>query len=252
MLVGPTEQEAFDQPPGEPLFPTVTPEQHAMVFDFGCGCGRLARKLALAAAPLPKRYVGIDLHAGMIRWANENLAPRLENFSFVHHDVFHAGFNPNRSRPRADSLPVDASSVTLLLAVSVFTHLVQDQAEHYLDEVRRVLHPDGVMIATWFIFQKSYFPMMQDFQDALYINDKDPTNAVIFDQEWLIKALGSRGLGIRAADPPALRGYQWRMEIVPRGDSIALPPDEAPFGRQPPPVVREAYAIGRGRASRWR
>ena len=27
--------------------------------------------------------------------------------------------------------------------------------------------------------------MMQDFQNALYINDVDPSNAVIFDREWL-------------------------------------------------------------------
>jgi SAM-dependent methyltransferase len=244
-LVGPTEPEAFDHPTGEPVFPTVKPEQYASVLDFGCGCGRVARQLALAAAPMPERYVGIDLHAGMIRWASEQLAPSLPGFSFLHHNVFNAGFNPDPSLPRAAPFPVEDGSVTLLIGYSVFTHLVEAQAESYLDEVARVLRPDGVMMATWFLFEKAFFPMMQDFQNALYINDQDPTNAVIFDREWLVAALDARGLRIRAAQPPGLRGFQWLMEIVPGSGSIPIPPDSAPFGRKPPPVGREdAHKIG--------
>jgi len=244
-LVGPTEPEAFDQPAGEPVFPTVAPEQYEMVFDFGCGCGRAARKLALARAPMPQRYVGIDLHAGMIAWAKTNLGSRLPNFDFVHHDVFNPGFNPNPDLPRSAPFPVDDSSVTLLIAWSVFTHLVQEQAEHYLDEVARVLRPDGVMIATWFLFEKAYFPMMQDFQQALYINETDPTNAVIFDADWLLASLESRGLRIRAVERPEIRGFHWLMEIVPGSGSVQLPADDAPFGRKPPPVGSgAAYSVG--------
>ena len=235
-LVGPTDLEAFDQPVGEPVFPTIDAEQYAFVFDFGCGCGRVARKLAVAAAPMPDRYVGIDLHRGMIQWANENLAPQLPQFSFEHHDVFNPGFNPDPQLPLAAPFPVDSASVTLLIAWSVFTHLAQSQAEYYLDEVARVLRPDGVMAATWFLFDKANFPMMQDFQNALYINDRDVTNAVIFDREWLLGALEARDLRIRAATPPEVRGFQWMMEIVPGRGSIPLPLDDAPFGRIPPPV----------------
>src|SRR5205807_2068395 len=177
-LVGPTEPEAFDHAEGEAVFPTVLPAQYESVLDFGCGCGRLARQLALAAAPMPARYLGIDLHRGMVKWANENLAPHLPTFSFVHHDVFNAGFNPDPELPRAAPFPVGEDAITLLIAVSVFTHLVEAQAEYYLDEVARVLRRDGIVIATWFLFDKAGFPMMQDFQNALYINESDPTNAV--------------------------------------------------------------------------
>jgi hypothetical protein len=78
--------------------------------------------------------------------------------------------------------------------------------------------------------------MMQDFQNALYINEHDLTNAVIFDREWLLHGLDRRGLRIRAARPPELRGFQWNMEIETGQGSIALPTDEAPFGRKPPPL----------------
>ena len=245
-LVGPVEPEAFDHPAGQPLFPTLTrEEQYDFVLDFGCGCGRVARRLALAAAPLPKRYVGVDLHAGMIAWASKNLAPRLPGFTFIHQDVFNASFNPHASAPRTAAFPVEDASVSLVLALSVFTHLTQDQAEFYLDEVRRVLRPDGVLLGTFFLFDKAYFPMMQDFQNALYINEVDPTNAVIFDREWLLAELDARELRIREVRAPVVRGYHWELEIVPGRGSVTLPEDTGEFGREPPPVCsRPGYMIG--------
>jgi SAM-dependent methyltransferase len=253
-LVGPREPEAFDHPAGQPVFPTLTrPELYDFVLDFGCGCGRVARRLAVADAPMPRRYVGVDLHAGLIAWANENLAPRLPGFTFIHQDVFNAGFNPRGSLPEMAPFPVEDESVSLLLALSVFTHLVQAQAERYLDEVKRVLRPDGVALATFFLFDKAYFPMMQDFQNALYINDTDPTNAVIFDREWLLAALELRELRIQEVRSPPVRGYHWELEIVPGRGSVALPEDTGEFGRQPPPVcARPAYMIGEARGLRRR
>jgi SAM-dependent methyltransferase len=254
-LIGRAEAEAFEHAVGEPVFPTVSEAQYESLLDFGCGCGRIARQLAVAAAPTPGRYVGIDLHAGMIAWANENLAPRLPNFAFLHANVFNPGFNPDPALPRTAPFPVEDASVTLLLALSVFTHLLQRQAEYYLDEVKRVLRPDGVMIASFFLFEKAGFPMMQDFQNALYINDSDPTNAVLFDREWLVGALAARELRIRVARPPGIRGFQWEMEIEAGVGSVPLPPDEAPLGRRPPPVCgAPPHTIGAGsnRLSRLR
>ena len=196
-------KSAFDHPEGLPVFPRLSrEEQYDFVLDFGCGCGRVARKLALSAAPMPKRYVGIDLHAGMINWANTNLAPQLPGFKFIHPDVFNAGFNPGPSLPHTASFPAEDNSVSLLVAISVFTHLTQSQAEVYLEEVRRVFRPDGVMLASFFLFEKANFPMMQDFQNALYINDSDPTNAVVFDREWLLALLDARELRIDVVDRP--------------------------------------------------
>jgi SAM-dependent methyltransferase len=253
-LVGPREPEAFDHPRGQSVFPTLTRlELYDFVLDFGCGCGRVARRLAVADAPMPERYVGVDLHAGMIAWANQNLAPRLPGFTFIHQDVFNTSFNPRGSLPQMAPFPVEDGSVSLLLALSVFTHLVQAQAELYLDEIKRVLRPDGVALATFFLFDKAYFPMMQDFQNALYINDVDPTNAVIFDREWLLAALDMRELRIQEVRSPPVRGYHWELEIVHGRGSVALPEDTGEFGRQPPPVCsRPAYMIGEARGQRRR
>ncbi len=39
-------------------------------------------------------------------------------------------------------------------AHSVFTHLIQGQAEHHLHEVARILRPDGFFKSTWFFFER--------------------------------------------------------------------------------------------------
>src|SRR5262249_22035036 len=144
-------------------------DQYETVFDFGCGCGRLARQL-LQQVPCPRKYVGIDLHLGMIKWCQANLQTRTTGFEFVHHDVHEIGFNPGENKARMLPFPAQDKSFKLVVGWSVFTHLLEDQAGYYLKEVARILHPTGIFVSTWFLFDKRYFPMMQDFQNALFVN----------------------------------------------------------------------------------
>ncbi|MGO9322610.1 MAG: class I SAM-dependent methyltransferase [Solirubrobacteraceae bacterium] len=237
-LVGITDAEAFDRTGGDPLFPDLDSRNYRCVVDFGCGCGRIARQLA-RQPERPQRYVGVDLHRGMIKWCDENLAPRLPGFTFHHHDVYNPSFNPDPALPRTAPIPIEAGQATLAIAWSVFTHLAQSQVEWYLQEIRRILADDGVAVTTWFLFDKSGFPMMQDFQNALYINEDDITNAVIFDMNWVLGVIRSHGLVVRAATPPEVRGFQWVLRLAPARpgeESIELPRDEAPIGRMPPPL----------------
>ena len=237
-LVGPTDPAAFDNPTGDPVFGGLGATGYRSVVDFGCGCGRLARRLA-QQRDRPTRYLGFDLHPEMVAWCNENLATRLPGFEFHHHDVFNVSFNPDPALPRTAPIPAESGSATLLIAWSVFTHLLQSQLEWYLSEVRRVLAHDGVAVTTWFLFDKSRFPMMQDFQNALYINEVDPTNAVVFDTNWLLGVIAEQGLVVASAVPPEIRGYQWVLRLAPAGpgrESVPLPPDDAPVGRMPPPL----------------
>ena len=153
--------------------------------------------------------------------------------------------NPDPQRPWVAPLPVEDGICTLIEATSVFTHLVERQAEFYLDEVARVLAGDGRLVSTWFLFDKDGFPYMQDTQNALYINDRDPTNAVAYDRKWLQAALASRSLMIAQARPPAIRGFHWHLDIVHAGSGIEpaqIPEDDAPLGRRPPPLLRQGAA----------
>jgi SAM-dependent methyltransferase len=229
--VGPTDPAAFDNPTGRPIFAGVPLAAYDSVFDFGCGCGRLARQL-IQQTPRPRSYIGVDLHRPLVQWAQENLAPHAEGFNFAHHDVRYEAWNPGDDKPDTAPFPTDDASRSLVIAFSVFTHLIQAHAEYYLGEVARVLTPGGVFYSTWFLFDKRLFPMMQDFQDALYINDLNPANAVIFDREWLIRTAAARGLVLTTVEQPEVRGFQWYLTMRRAADgakSVELPPDEAPL-----------------------
>jgi SAM-dependent methyltransferase len=235
-LVGTTDVGQFDNPTGGPVFPDLRPD--ARVFDLGCGCGRIARQL-IQQRVQPAAYVGADLHPGMIRWAQENLTPVAPQFRFVHHDVENPGFNPGPDKPSTLPLPGDDAAFDLVLAWSVFTHLRESQVPAYLHECRRLLAPGGVFRSTWFLFDKAYFPMMQTFQNALYINENDLTNAVIFDRAWFQAAVADAGLVVAKATPPTVRGFAWLFDLRLAGEAepVTLPLDEAPLGSVPPPVV---------------
>jgi SAM-dependent methyltransferase len=236
-LVGPTEPALFDNPSGRLVLPSVPAEAYDSILDFGCGCGRLARQF-IQQRPRPRAYLGIDLHRGMVQWCERNLAPHAAGFRFEHHDVWNQAFNPKGSRAPG-AFPVPPRSVSLVNAWSVFTHLVEAQAGHYLAEVERVLREDGYFHSTWFLFDKSGFPMMQEFQNTLYINETDPTNAVIFDRRWLLETVARLGLKLVAATPPALRGYQWMLLMTRRSHprpEVELPEDHAATGIARPPL----------------
>lgn len=245
VLVGPTDVTAFDNPSGSPIFPELPSTAFERVFDFGCGCGRFARQL-IQQANQPQRYVGIDLHRGMIRWCKANLTPSAPQFEFYHHDVFELAFNPDGAT-RAAPFPVPSADFTLVIAVSVFTHILPDEIPSYLSEVRRVLRTNGTAVTTWFLFDKNQFPMMQEEQNALYINPVNPTNAVIYDRAWCFERLEEADLVVAAVTPPEVRGHQWWLRLAPRGsaEAVSLPEDRAPVGlRRASPHGENAQLIG--------
>ena len=232
-LVGPTDLSAFDNPSGDLIFDKflIPSEAYKSIYDFGCGCGRNARKL-MQLKVKPEKYVGIDLHPGMINWCQNNLTPYNNNFSFDHYDVFNIGLNPNSDK-KFQKFPVSNSDFSLVVSESVFTHIVEDLVVSYLTECLRVMKPASYFISTWFLFDKKYFPMMQEFQNSLYINLTDPTNAVIYDHQWLFKVCQEIGLTPVKIFPPIVKGFQWT--IVFRPTALGLPPcnipdDSAEFG----------------------
>ena len=144
--VGPTDPADYENPSGTPIYAgfDVPLETYEAVFDFGCGCGRVARQL-LQQDPKPRSYVGIDVNNGLVEWCQENLSPVDQNFRFFHHDVYSPNYAPGNRLQLALPLPANDGEFTLVIAHSVFTHLTRTQAEYYLSEIRRILGPRGMM-----------------------------------------------------------------------------------------------------------
>ncbi len=226
--VGPLEDSFYDNPERSLVYPEFPAERYDSVFDFGCGCGRVARQLILQR-PRPLRYVGIDLHPELIAWCQANLEAAAPGFRFHHHDVFDKLANPGAGKAEVLAFPVEDDSVTLFEALSIFTHIPQRHLVFYLREAARVLAGGGEMNASFLLFEKSDFAALafDPNRNALYIDDEYPPAAVYFDRRWLQQTLAEVGLTVtRIAMYPQARGYQWRLILQPSRpdvEGIALP-----------------------------
>jgi len=99
------------------------------ILDFGCGTGRMIRHLANVSESC--EIWGTDVHAESIYWCNQHLNP-----------PFH--FATTTTIPH---LPFGDSYFKLIYGGSIFTH-IDDLAEAWLLELRRILSPDGRLYVT--------------------------------------------------------------------------------------------------------
>ena len=99
------------------------------ILDFGCGCGRTL--MWLVERHPATTFYGTDVDGESIQWCQEKLNS--------------AEFKQNRPLP---PLEYPDKMFDLVYAVSVFTHLSEEFQLPWLDELKRILKPNGVLLAT--------------------------------------------------------------------------------------------------------
>jgi SAM-dependent methyltransferase len=133
-------------------------------------------------------------------------------FRFAHADLRNTTYNPGGSEsPSSYRFPYDDGSFDLVIATSVFTHLLADAAEHYLAETARVLASGGRLFSTWYLLsgeQRSGPPAPFEFHDATRpaaVADRaEPESAVAFTEDWLRESLRANGF-----EPPSVQPGSW-------------------------------------------
>lgn len=110
------------------------------VVDLGCGSGRLAYALGQECKV---EYTGIDIVEALLAYARTKTPP---NYKFILHRLL--------------TLPVETEAADIVCAFSVFTHLLHSETYLYLEEMRRVLKPDGKVIFSFLEFaEKDHWPV---------------------------------------------------------------------------------------------
>jgi SAM-dependent methyltransferase len=100
----------------------------ARLLDWGCGCGRFTRHFIDAGFA---DVSGCDIDAEAVEWCARNLAP--------------ASFTLSSPDP---PLPYEGASMDIVIGCSVFTHLSREAQTRWLDELRRILAPGGLLLAS--------------------------------------------------------------------------------------------------------
>ncbi len=123
----------------------------ASILDVGCGWGRIARHF-VGHVREPGRYVGMDIVEAFVDWCEENISPVDPAFSFLHQDVYNGLYNPDGKHKASEyRFPFEDESFDVVFLTSVFTHMLPEDVENYLREIRRLLKPDGRCFSTWLL-----------------------------------------------------------------------------------------------------
>ena len=100
------------------------------ILDFGCGCGRVL--CSLGDMPHSGAAWGCDIDAEAIAWSEANLG-HLATF---------------RATPPVPPTSFSNGQFDAIYSVSVFTHLPEELQFAWLTELRRILRPGGVLVAS--------------------------------------------------------------------------------------------------------
>jgi hypothetical protein len=126
------------------------------VVDVGCGGGALVRELAAGGA----RPIGIEISEGQLATARA-------------HDDSEAGPGPGpRSRylvGRAEALPLDDTSVDLVVFMRSLHHVAPEHLEAALREARRVLRPDGAVYVAEPLAEGDFFALTSFVEDEVEV-----------------------------------------------------------------------------------
>ncbi len=194
------------------------------VLDVGCGPGAMA--LRFSRRRWRGTYLGFDVHEPSIAWCREHFGadPR---FSFILADVASPYGKAGRVPASEYLFPMDSGQAQLVIAKSVFTHLLEPEARHYLVEIARVLASGRAALITAFLFDSAsrtgrglspFFRVAATDPAVLFRRRSRPEAAVAYDQSRFRTMVESAGLRILWTCP----GFFPGEDPQPRGQDILL------------------------------
>jgi SAM-dependent methyltransferase len=183
----------------------IAPE-HA-VLDVGCGTGVLIPDVLRALGP-DGRYVGFDVHPPSIGWALRRYGsdPRVR-LSVA--EVYTPYYSPHYKLKASEyRFPARDGSIHRLVAKSVFTHLLEPEAAHYLAEIARVLARDGLAIVSALLLGIVERPRLTSpalafdhgVGRARVVRRESPTAAVAYEWTVFTDLLERAGLRVVSRD----------------------------------------------------
>jgi SAM-dependent methyltransferase len=168
------------------------------MLDFGCGIGRTLRHFLPEAETA--EFWGADIDAPSIDWLQANLCPPLHAWRCA----------------TAPPLGLEPGSFDLAWAVSVFTHLTINSIP-WMQELHRMLKPDGLLIATYMGRWNSQFAIGEPWDEdriGMRVVAQNPNwdtgGPAVFMSDWWVRAHWGRGFEILKI-APQIHNMSWAL-----------------------------------------
>ncbi|WP_170294728.1 class I SAM-dependent methyltransferase [Roseospira navarrensis] len=165
-------------------------ERPLKILDVGCGVGRLY----LAARPSMNEedhYTGLDLSKRCIDICKSTY--KEDNATFVYYSTNNSYYKSKEAN-NLQPWPLEDNSFNMVTALSVWTHLREEDWVFYLSEVKRVLSPGGKAVISFFVLDKDYDAALPRKTDEISPYYPQQKNKWIFDKgaygskNWLCPA----------------------------------------------------------------
>jgi len=152
------------------------------LLDIGCGCGLVCLQINentnITEYLGNGRYVGLDIDGKLVDWCNKNIRSRYPICQF--------------------SVPLPKANLfnykfDVVLAKSLFTHLLSNETEDYLKLIKDHIGPGGRCLSTFFLLNKiepkgRYTFKFVSYPEA-YERISKKRAAVAYDEKWLLSLL---------------------------------------------------------------
>jgi SAM-dependent methyltransferase len=204
-LIGPGQFEVVGYRLCELLRNVTDLNQASRVLDIGCGCGRLAVHLTRHISE-EGRYDGLDIVLPMVEWCRENISPSFPHFHFHHARLTNTLYSAEGENPATFTFPFADASFDIIVATSVFTHLLPPSAHRYASEVARLLKPRGTAVLTFFLINSEYRRYRRESRDIIPFDHRlgdcwvtDPNNpeaVVAYEDGYAIEMLRDKNFTV--------------------------------------------------------
>ena len=178
------------------------------LWDFGCGCGML--ELALQDLGWRGRLVGTDIHKPCVEWAKKHIQLGSDISNFIHADIYNPFYWPKGKLTTKEWLPIFIEKdFDVVIAKSLFTHILQDELHTYLKGIADRLKPGGKALLTFFIHSAenahytssgrnklSFIPYDKE-ENCFVRNLHAPTAAVAYSQQYIMDSLRIAGFDLK-------------------------------------------------------
>lgn len=179
------------------------------VLDIGSGIGRMA--IPMTDFLDSGTYEGFDIDWRGVDWCQKNLTPKFPNFHFQYADIFNAYYNKKgRIHSSEFSFPYEDDRFDFIFATSVFTHMLTQDVEHYLEEIHRVARKGAKIFLTFFLLNEESLKNMgttrsnchfgfQHDEVCFYSHKEVQEAELAFKEEFVMSALKKAGLGTKVS-----------------------------------------------------
>jgi SAM-dependent methyltransferase len=170
---------------------------NSRVVELGCGCGRVAR--VLKDPWFEGTYVGVDIDDEMLDYCRHNFPP--ERFEFIqspHKSIAYSSSDAANASAATSSLVIaKPDSKDFVYSLSLYSHLLENEATDYLKETYRILKPNGTMFMTFFCLEHVELGGRWTFQhqhgNAYVESVRYPEAAVAYHKAFMIELASNCG-----------------------------------------------------------